>query len=432
MIDVLPLAREAREASRVIASLPTDAKNSVLLRLAERIESAREVVLAANALDVAAAESSGLSKPKLARLSLTPASIQQLAASLRQVAALPDPVGLVTRAYDVPSGLHVQKVRSPLGVVLMIYESRPGVTIDAFALCFKAGNACILKGGREAARSNEALARLAREVLHEAGLPTAAMQSVCDLSRELLQELLHQDQYIDLCIPRGGPELIRFVHEHSTIPTVQHYHGVCHVYVHADADPDMAERICVSAKTSAPATCNAAECVLVHESLAETFLPRLLGAFARAGVEVRAGERVRGALGEERLRALPSVRAAGPGDFGREFLDLVVAVELVGSLEEAIQHIQRHGSNHTEAIVTSDVSSGAGTMSRESAAAEFCRRVQSSCVLVNASTRFNDGFQLGLGAEIGISTSRIHAYGVMGLEELTTQRWVVMGNGQTR
>lgn len=457
MIDVLHMAREARDASRVLASVSTDTKNRVLEQLASLIERSQDEILRANRRDVAAAEIAGLPKPKLARLELTPASTAQLAASLRQVAALPDPVGQVTRAYDVPSKLHVQKVRSPLGVVLMIYESRPGVTIDAFALCFKAGNACILKGGKEAAATNAALAELALRALRAEGLPAHALSCVSDLPRDLLQELLRQDQYIDLCIPRGGPELIHFVHEHSTIPTVQHFHGVCHIYVHADADLDIAERVCVTAKTSAPATCNAAECVLVHESLRETFLPRLLEAYGRAGVEVRASERVRevtetlsrGAASiASGLGGMSHVKPAHPGDFGREFLDLIVAVDLVPSLDAAITHIQRHGSNHTDAIITRDVGDGgdggvradAGTASGASAGAgadtaaavEFCRRVQSSCVLVNASTRFNDGFQLGLGAEIGISTSRIHAYGVMGLEELTTQRWVVRGNGQTR
>lgn len=450
MIDVLHIAREARDASRVLASVSTDTKNRVLEHLASLIERSQDEILRANRRDVAAAEIAGLPKPKLARLELTSASIAQLAASLRQVAALPDPVGGVTREYDVPSGLHVRKVRSPLGVVLMIYESRPAVTIDAFALCFKAGNACILKGGKEAASSNACFAELAQRALQSEGLSAHAMCGVSDLSRDLLQELLRQDQYIDLCIPRGGPELIRFVHEHSTIPTVQHFHGVCHIYVHADADLDVAERVCVTAKTSAPATCNATECVLVHESLRETFLPRLLEAYGRAGVEVRASERVRDALGTSRLESMPHVNAAHPGDFGREFLDLIVAVDLVPSLDAAISHIQRHGSNHTDAIITRDVGEQAGSPRQpsqplpqqsppraegaidRSAAAEFCRRVQSSCVLVNASTRFNDGFQLGLGAEIGISTSRIHAYGVMGLEELTTQRWVVRGSGQTR
>lgn len=419
-IDISQLARAAREASQAIASLTTDEKNRVLLSLAELLVQRAKDVAKANIEDFGVAEEAGLAKAKLYRLAFPEEAALTLADSLRQLVALPDPVGQVTREYGVPSGLHIRKVRAPLGVILMIYESRPGVTIDAFALCFKAGNACILKGGKEAVRSNAILADLARQALRQHDLPPQAITAVSDLPRDDLQELLRQDKFIDLCIPRGGPELIRFVHEHSSIPTVQHFHGVCHIYVHADADPDMAERVCVTAKLAA-ATCNAVECVLVHRDLASEFLPRLIRAFGRAEVQVRASQRVLSALSEP----LHNTKPAEPGDFGREFLDSIVAMDIVDSLDGAIEHIRRHSSNHTEAIITRDTGPGG-------AADEFCRRVQSSCVLVNASTRFNDGFQLGLGAEIGISTSRVHAYGVMGLEELTTQRWIVTGNGQTR
>jgi len=298
----------------------------------------------------------------------------------------------------------------------MIYEARPNVTIDAFALCFKAGNACILKGGKEAAASNAALANLAHAALAGAGIDPGALTVVSALSREDLLVLLEQDAFIDLVIPRGGTDLIRFVARHSRIPTVQHYQGVCHVFVEASADLDLAERICVTGKTSAPATCNALECVLVDRAIARAFVPRLVTAMAAAGVEVRAD-------GEALALCPPgSCAAAVPEDFGREFLDLIVALRIVDGLEGAIGHIRRYGSNHTEAIVTRN----------ERAASDFLRRVQASCTLVNASTRMNDGASLGLGAEIGISTSRVHAYGPMGLEELTTVRFVVEGSGQTR
>jgi glutamate-5-semialdehyde dehydrogenase len=288
------------------------------------------------------------------------------------------------------------------------------VTIDAFALCFKAGNACILKGGRESAGASRVLAQIAGRVLLDHGCPAAAITQVPELSREGLKELLKLDQYIDLVIPRGGTELIKFVREHSKIPTVQHAQGVNHIFVDAWADLEMAVRLCVSAKASAPATCNSAECVLVHRSVAHAFLPAFAAACAGQGIEIRACERS--------LPMCPGAVLARDDDWGREFLELVVAVRVVESMDAAIEHIHRYSSNHTEAIVTGS----------DSSALAFTSRVQSSCTLVNASTRFNDGFQLGLGAEIGISTSRVHAYGPMGLEELTTQRYVVIGHGQTR
>jgi glutamate-5-semialdehyde dehydrogenase len=359
-----------------------------------------------------AAERAGLPSAKLRRLELTPAGLARVRAGLEQVAALPDPVGEVTRDRVMPGGLRVRRVRAPLGVVAMIFEARPAVTIDAFALCFKSGNACLLKGGREAAGASRVLAEIARDALTANGCPADAITSLADASRDELRHLLTLDRWIDLVIPRGGTDLIRFVREHSKIPTVQHYQGVCHVFVDESADLDMAERVCVTAKTSAPATCNAAECVLVHERIAPVFAPRLAEAYLRAGVEVRADGAAAG----------PGTIPAREEDWGREFLDMVVAVKIVRDIDGAIEHIARYGSNHTEAILTRD----------EANAARFTREVQSSCVVVNASTRFNDGFELGLGAEIGISTSKVHAYGPMGLEELTTQRYIVEGDGQTR
>jgi len=408
------LARAARAASRTVATLDSGAKNAVLMNLADAIVAERDALLDANRADMDAARAAELPEAKLRRLDLTDSSLAQMAVGLRQVALMPDPVGAVTRDETTQGGLHVRKVRAPLGVVAMIYEARPGVTIDAFALCFKAGNACILKGGREAARSNQALAAIIHRILAERGVPAEAATVIVSSDREDMKSLLAQSDSIDLVIPRGGAELIEFVHQHSRIPTIQHFHGVCHIYIDAAADLEQAVEICVTAKTSAPATCNAVECVLVHESVAEQVAPRLVERFTAEGVEVR---------GDDAVRTLaPGASAASPEDWGREFLDLIVAMRIVADLDAAVQHIQRYGSNHTDAILSRD----------QASQREFVERVQSSCVLVNASTRFNDGFQLGLGAEIGISTSRIHAYGPMGLEELTTQRYVVEGSGQTR
>lgn len=408
--------RAAREASRLLATLPRDRKDALVRDLASRVRACAPMVLEANAADMDAARAAGLPGAKLQRLALTPASLDQLARGLEHVAALPDPVGQVVREQTVPSGLRVRRVRCPLGVIAMIYEARPAVTLDAFALCFKAGNAAILKGGREAARSSGALADAAHDVLSDHGLPTGALTVMTPAEREDLKVLLAQDQYIDLVIPRGGTDLIRFVAAHARMPTIQHYHGICHIYVDVAADPDMAERVCATAKTSAPATCNAVECVLVHEAVAPVCVPRLVTRYRRDSVEVRADARA------QALVPPGSCTPATDADFGREFLDLVVALKVVRSLDEAIAHIHQHGSGHTDAIITRD----------PAAAQTFLNRVQSSCTLVNASTRFNDGFQLGLGAEIGISTSRVHAYGPMGLDELTITRFVVEGDGQTR
>ncbi len=407
-------AQEARRASATLASLSTAKKNALLLDLAGRIALRQDEVLDANAKDVAAANAAGLAPAKLKRLTLSAPGLEQMCDGLRQVAALPDPVGEVTRDRVVPSGLRVRRVRCPLGVIAMIYEARPAVTIDAFALCFKSGNACVLKGGKEAAACGAALAGIAHETLRAHSLPEAALVALSDLSRDGLAHLLTLDTTIDLVIPRGGSELIQFVREHSRIPTVQHYKGVCHIYVDADADLDIAERVCVTAKISAPAACNAAECVLVDAAIAPAAVPRLVAALQRAGVEVR---------GDDAVRALaPGVVEATPDDWGREYLDTILAMRVVNGIDGAIAHIARYGSNHTEAIITKNAA----------LAGRFMSEVQSSCVVVNASTRFNDGFQLGLGAEIGISTSKIHAYGPMGLEELTTQRYIVQGDGQTR
>jgi glutamate-5-semialdehyde dehydrogenase len=415
---VLALARGARQAADAIASLSTQAKDRVLRDVADAIASRAGAVLDANALDVADARTTGLADAKLRRLVLTDGALSQVCEGVRQVADLPDPVGQVTSERTVPTGLRVRRVRSPLGVIAMIYESRPAVTIDAFALCFKSGNACILRGGREAARSAGALASIARDVLRQHALPEAALTPASHLSRGEVAHLLTLEGLIDLAIPRGGPELIASVRAVARVPVVFHGSGVCHIYadkaLHTSEDLAMATRVCVSAKASAPATCNAAECVLVHQDLAPTLLPMLMREFASAGVRVRAD-----------AGALPLMAGAEPAtdaDFGREFLALVIAVKVVASIDEAVAHIREHSSSHSEAILTRDPAAGE----------RFTREVRSSCVLVNASTRFNDGFSLGLGAEIGIATTRVHAYGPMGLEDLTCQRWIVEGDGQVR
>ncbi len=408
-------ARRAREASRLLAKLPGATKDAVLRTLADSIDAERANLRGANAADLDAARAAGLSGAKLRRLELTDASLAQMAEGVRQIAAMQDPVNRVSRSWDVPvSGLHVERVRTPLGVIAMIYEARPGVTVDAFALCFKSGNACLLKGGREAARSNGALVALAHGALAAHGVPTDALALITTSDRDEIRRMLTLSDLIDLVIPRGGESLIRFVHDHSRIPTVQHFHGVCHIFVDATADAEDAADLCATAKTSAPATCNALECVLVHRTIAPRFAPLFAERCGRDGVEVRA---------DDRFRALaPGCAAATDADWGTEFLDLIVAVRVVDSMDEAIAHIARHGSNHTESILTAD----------DANAERFCREVTSSCVLVNASTRFNDGFQLGLGAEIGISTSKVHWYGPMGLEGLTSGRFVVQGHGQRR
>jgi len=408
------IAKAARAASNPVAVLEDETRAGVLLALAEKLDANRERVLAANDEDMNEAEKNGIDSPKRKRLRLTDNSIDQLISGLNQIANAPDPVGQVTREQTLENGLHVQRQRTPLGVIAMIYEARPGVTVDAFALCFRSGNACILKGGREASRSNAILAELIRDTLTEHGVNADAMQSICDISRDEVRTMLSLSDEIDLVIPRGGENLIRFVDEHARMPTVLHYKGVCHIYVDKDADLDQAVEIITTAKTSNPATCNTVECLLIHEAIAEQLSTKLAPRLDEEGIELR---------GDETIRAIiPSARPATDDDWGAEYLDLILAARSVESIGDAIAHIERFGSDHTEAILTRD----------QHTADDFCRRVRSSCVLVNASTRFNDGFQLGLGAELGISTSRVHAYGPMGLEGLTIERWVVRGDGQTR
>jgi glutamate-5-semialdehyde dehydrogenase len=416
--DVRSLAEKARAASRALAIAPTEQKDAALRSMARHLRAAAPALLAANAEDVSAARAAGKNAAFVDRLLLDAGRIESMARAVEEVAALKDPVGEVTESWKRPNGLKVSKVRLPLGVVLMIYESRPNVTSDAAALCLKSGNAVLLRGGSESARSNQAIAAALATGLREAGLPEHGIQVVPAGERESLLELLKLEGLIDLCIPRGGEGLIRFVAENARVPVVKHYKGVCHVYVHEAADLDMAARITVNAKASRPGVCNAAECLLVDRAVAERFLPEVGRALVDKKVELRGCPTTVTVLS----RAGVPVKPAVEDDYGREFLDLILAVRVVKDVDAALAHIARYGSEHTEAIITGD----------KEVATRFTREVTASGVLWNASTRFNDGGELGLGAEIGISTSRLHAFGPMGLRELTSQKYVVHGHGQVR
>jgi glutamate-5-semialdehyde dehydrogenase len=408
------MAGRAKAASVALALAPTEQKNRWLLATAAALEAHAGVLIEANAKDVAAAPGFGLTAAAIDRLTLTPSRIKAAAEGLRQVATLPDPVGEVRECEVRPNGLQVQKVGVPLGVVFFIYESRPNVTLDAAALCVKSGNAVVLRGGKEAIHSNAALHALVADELETCGLPRDAVQLVATTDREAVGHFLRMPHLIDLAIPRGGKSLIERVAAEAKMPVMKHYDGNCHVYVDADADLDAAERIVVNAKCQRPGVCNAAESLLVHAAVADAFLPRVAAALEGRGVEIRGCVRTR--------KLVPSAKPATEADHRAEFLDLVISVKVVESLDEAVSHINEYGSRHTDAIVTRD----------PDAARAFTRRVDSSAVMVNASTRFNDGFELGLGAEIGISTDKFHARGPCGLRELTTYKYVVTGSGQVR
>jgi glutamate-5-semialdehyde dehydrogenase len=408
------MAERAREASRFLANAETQQKNAALIEAASRIRDGRAALRKENEKDLAAGRDQGLSDALLDRLALSDPVIDQICASLEEVVALPDPVGEVLRMWKRPNGLRVGRMRIPLGVVGIIYESRPNVTVDAAALCVKSGNAVVLRGGSEAIHSNRALADRLSSACASAGLPENAVQLVRTTDRNAVLEMLRQEAFIDLIIPRGGESLIRFVVENSRIPVIKHYKGVCHIYVDQGADPEMVYRICVNAKTQRPGVCNAVETVLIHAAETERILPGLGAALVKQGVEIRGCP--------ETLRHLPAAVPAAEDDWGREYLDRILSLRVVRSLEEAVDHIHRYGSLHTESIITENYAR----------AQRFLRVVPSSTVLVNASTRFSDGFELGLGAEIGISTTKLHAYGPMGLEELTTTKFIVYGDGQIR
>jgi glutamate-5-semialdehyde dehydrogenase len=410
--DLETLARNARAAGRELAKAGAEQRTRALVAIADAIFARKDDILAANAKDLAAASS--LSAPMIDRLRLDENRLASLGEAVRQIAALADPIGQTVKEWTRPNGLRVARRRIPLGVICIIYESRPNVTADAAALCVRSGNAVILRGGKEAFHSNVAIARAVADGLEAAGLPRAAVQLVPTTDRDAMTQLLQLDELIDLVIPRGGEALIRFVAERSRIPVIKHYKGNCHVFVERTANPDMALEICYNGKVQRPGVCNAVETILIDEPIAKTFLPKLAERLTVAGVELRGDERSRAAV--------PNMKPATDEDFATEYLDLICAVAVVDGVAGAVRHIERWSSSHTEAIVTTD----------QSAADRFVNDIDSSTVVVNASTRFADGGELGLGAEIGISTTRLHAYGPMGAEELTTTKFVVMGAGQTR
>ena len=412
---VAELARRAKDAARVVARLSSATKDAVLRRAAAALTGAHLAeILAANTEDVSAARERGVAPAMLDRLRLDRARVEEMARALEHVATLPDPVGEVSEQRRLPNGLTVGRMRVPLGLIAIVYEARPNVTSDAAALCFKSGNACILRGGSEAVRSNHAIAAVFAEALAAEGVPAAAVSLLPTTDRDATLALLRQEGVVDLAIPRGGESLIRFVTENARVPVIQHYKGVCHVYVDGDADFAMAEAIALNSKVQRPGVCNALETLLVDRRCAATFIPRIVAAMRANGVEVRGDVAVRAMVAD--------VTKATAADWDTEYLDLVIAVAIVDGLDGALAHIARHGTFHTEVIVTESYAH----------AHRFVREVDASLVLVNASTRCNDGSQLGLGAEIGISTTKMHAYGPMGLRELCAQKWIGYGDGQVR
>ncbi|MCF8085755.1 MAG: glutamate-5-semialdehyde dehydrogenase [Desulfohalobiaceae bacterium] len=409
------LARETKAASRKLVSASGEARSRALDRLAELLQQEKESIFEANAEDLRAAEASGMAGAMLDRLRLGDKEVGAMIQSCREVARMEDPVGSIDSMWKRQGGMLVGRMVIPLGVVAMIYESRPNVTVEAGILCIKAGNGTILRGGSEAQRSNRVLADLFSRALRDSGLPGEALCLVPTTEREAVQALLHQEEYIDVVIPRGGEGLIRAVMEQARMPVLKHYKGVCHIYVDRSADLEQALDIVENAKVQKPGVCNAVECLLVHEDVAGEFLPALEQRLGQHGVAFRAEEKALSLMGG-------TAQPANKEDFGYEFLDLILAVKVVSGQDEAQEHIAEHGSNHTEGILTRD----------HERAMRFIREVDASLTLINASTRFNDGGQLGLGAEIGISTSKLHAYGPMGIRELTSTKFVLFGEGQIR
>jgi len=412
--EILDLARRARDASRRVSELSTRTRNAWLLRAAERLEASRDAVLEANARDVEAARESGVAAPLRNRLVLSEGKWADMLQGLRDVAALPDPVGRIDESRVLPNGLRVGRMRIPLGVIGIIYESRPNVTVDAASLCVKAGNAVVLRGGSEAFHSNRALGEALRAAARDTGVPEDAVSVVPTRDRAAVDVLLKADDCIDLMIPRGGSALIRKVSAEATMPVIKHDAGVCHVYLDESADPDMARAVVRDSKVRQMEVCNALETLLCHRGAAPTTLPGVLEALHAEGVEIRGCPVT--------CEVFPHAKPASEEDWSTEYLDLILAVRVVDDLDAAVDHVRRYGSDHTDVIVTD----------RYDSAQEWLRRVNSSAVGVNCSTAFADGYRLGLGAEIGISTSRLHAYGPMGLEELTTRKFVLQGNGQLR
>ena len=407
-------AKKAKHAASELALLSTKTKNEALASMAEAILKNKAVILKANARDVAASRKKGLPESLVARLVLDESKLKKMAESLRLIAALPDPVGRLISSTKRPNGLLIQKVGVPLGVILIIYESRPNVTTDCMALCLKSGNSVILKGGREALNSNRAIYQVLNEAAVKKGVPKGAMAFVTSTDRKAVRVLLNYPEFIDLVIPRGGEGLIREVARLSKIPVIKHFQGICHVFVDRDADLEKSEKVVLNAKVQNPAVCNAMETLLVHEKIASKFLPRICLLLKEKGVEIRGCETTR--------RWVPSVQKASQKDWGTEYLDLVLSIRVVKDLSEAVRHIEQYGSRHSDAILTEN----------QGAAKFFTDSVDSSCVFVNCSTRFNDGGEFGMGAEMGISTDKLHVRGPMGLEELTSYKYVVLGNGQVR
>ncbi|KAA0247691.1 MAG: glutamate-5-semialdehyde dehydrogenase [Candidatus Jettenia sp. AMX1] len=414
------IVKYAKIASRTIASASTITKNDALNYMAEEIISSASILKSENEKDILAAQNAGLSEAMIDRLRLTEGRIKGMADGVRQIINLPDPVGELLQGYTRPNGLQIQKIRVPIGVIAIIYESRPNVTADAAALCLKAGNAVILRGGKESIHSNRAIYTLLTSALEKAGLDKRCIQLVEVIEREAIDYLLKADQYVDVVIPRGGESLIR--------PVIKHYKGVCHIYVDEFANLNMAEDVCFNAKVQRPATCNAMETMVVHERISETFLSTIIKKFLDAGVEIRACNKAYPILGRSHLLTamngnyVRNIKQATDEDFYNEYLDLIVNVKVVHTFDNALDHIAKHGSNHSDAIITDNVNN----------ALRFTKEVDSAAVYVNASTRFTDGYEFGMGAEIGISTDKLHARGPMGLEELTSYKFVVFGNGQLR
>jgi glutamate-5-semialdehyde dehydrogenase len=412
--DILEIARQAKFSSQRLANLSSKAKDEVLSRMAEIIETNARRIKEENRKDVASAREKGLSGALIDRLTLNDKRIRQMADSLRQIARLEDPIGKVDKMWRRPNGLLIGKVIVPLGVIGIIYEARPDVTVDAAGLCLKAGNATILRGGSEATHSNIALADLLRKVIEEAELPAGSIQLIRTTDRNAVMEMLKLDEYIDVIIPRGGESLIRTVTENSTIPVIKHYKGVCHTYVDEEADLDMAEKIAFNAKVQRPGVCNAMETLLVDEKIAAQFLPGMIKKFQASGVEIRGDEKT--------CKIAEGIKPATEEDWQTEYLDLILSVKVMKGIEAAIHHINRYGSHHSDAIVTENL--------RKSR--KFLQEVDSAAVFVNASTRFTDGGEFGLGAEIGISTEKLHARGPMGVCELTSSKFIILGDGQIR
>jgi len=413
------IGREAKAASKKLAFLSTDVKNKALLDVAEAVIEKQGEILAANKIDYEEAKASGMNEAMLDRLMLSPGRLEAISQDVKTVAALPDPVGEVIEMRTLPNGLQIGKRRVPLGVVGAIYESRPNVTIDISSLCLKSGNAIILRGGREAMNSNTALARIAQEACYQAGVPQGAIQFIDSTERTLVSHMLQMKGVIDLVIPRGGPGLIKLISENAAMPVITGGVGVCHTYVDKSADLDKAVAIAYNAKVQRPTVCNALDCLLVHSQVAQAYLPSIAREWAKAGVEMHCDERAISILKPvPELRLVPAVDE----DWGKEYLSLRAAIKVVASLDGALEHIEKYGSGHSEAIITEDYS----------AAMRFLNEVDAACVYANASTRFTDGSQFGLGAEIGISTQKFHARGPMALRELTSYKWIIFGSGQVR